>query len=98
MNNLYNFFSQTKTIANYFVAEQKVLYHTQRTVLARNRMINSARKLHATIASHPEFPESLKLALQTAADKGNIAEIQSISVQVQEALNNLSKNRKFRFK
>jgi hypothetical protein len=90
MENLNEFKNFNVALINYYMAEQKMLYHTQVSQIANNKMIKSAMQLHQTISKIKDIPEGLKQDLQNAIDKRNIQTIMAISVQVQEIVNKLS--------
>jgi hypothetical protein len=76
----------SKVFVKRYYAEQKMLYHLQKTVLAKNKLISSARKLHEVIADYDGLPASLKQALLDAIHEGDVDKIRAVSAQVQEAL------------
>jgi hypothetical protein len=90
MKDLNEFKSFNNALVNYFMAEQKMLYHSQVSQLANAKMINSAKQLHNTISQIKEIPEQIKQELQQAIDKRDIKNIMAVSVQVQEIVNRLS--------
>ena len=90
MKDLNEFKSFNTALVNYFMAEQKMLYHSQVSQLANAKMIKSAKQLHTTISQIKEIPDHLKEALQAAIDKRDIKNIMAVSVQVQEIVNLLS--------
>ncbi len=73
-------------LAKHFLAEQKMIHHSQLTLLAQNKMIKSAQLLHYIISQLKEIPESLKIRLQAAIDAADVSMILSISRQIQETI------------
>jgi predicted nucleic acid-binding protein len=90
MKDLNEFKSFNNALVNYFMAEQKMLYHSQVSQLANAKMINSAKQLYNTISQIKEIPDQIKQELQQAIDKRDIKNIMAVSVQVQEIVNRLS--------
>lgn len=86
MEDLSKFKNFNTALAKHFLAEQKMIHHSQLTLLAHNKMIKSAQLLHYTISLVKEIPDSLKNRLQAAIDKADVRMILSLSKQIQDTI------------